>query len=1066
MKRFRFLQRKKFWKRLFIYLVLLPVFLIFVLVLILYWKQDAIVQDLLTTLNKDFKGEIRIKGSHISPFENFPYISIDLEGVEIYEAKNDTKHPILKVSDVYVGFDLFTVLSGKTDIKTIKAKTGKIFLTQHKDGSFNIANALSSPKPINNPKEEFHLDLQSIKLEDIEIRKLNEANNLLVDVNVKNAGSSFKTSGGHINATIDSKFVMSIVKDGKPTIIREKHIDFETEIDYNEKKHTARISPTEVHLENAFFGIEGSFDVLDDMNLNLNFKGDKPNFNLFIALAPPELIKVFEQYENRGKLYFKASVKGKSINGHTPAIRADFGCKDAFFNNEATHKKVDGIRFKGYFTNGAKRSPETMEFAIADFSAKPETGKFTGFIKVNNFVSPNIHMQLVSDFNLDFLAKFVNSADLKGLKGGVKLTMNFRDIIDLNNPERSIRKLNESYYSKLEVKNLQFNSKKLPYVIKDIDLLAEVKGHATTLNYCNIRVGNTDLKIDGSVSDLPAIVHHTDLPVTTHLNIRSHLVDLHELTKTEKEQAAAVDEQLEDLRLKLSFVTSARNLTESPNLPVGEFYIDDLYAKLKHYPHKLHDFHADVLIQENDFNVVDFTGAIDNSDFHFSGGLHNYNMWFDEKLNGDTRIDFDLTSEKLKLEDLFVYKGENFVPEDYRHEELDQLKLHGNARLHFNHGLKSTDLQLDRFGAKMKMHHSRIEHMKGRIHFEDEHLVVQHLDAKIGRSSMLVDLNYYLGKNEAIRKRDNLLKISATRLDFDELMNYNTGSNAKPAGETAIAIDHDKGFSIYDLPFPEMHYELHIDHLNYHKYHLSAIDAKMHSKTNHYLYIDKLNMHAAGGEFRINGYFSGIDKQHIYFRPTITMKHVNLDQLMFKFDNFGQDHLVSENLHGQLSGTLKGKIHMHADMTPKLDDSELHLDIEVLKGRLENYAPMHSLAEYFQDKNLNKILFDSLVNKLDMKNGVLTIPRMGINTSLGYMEFSGTQDLHMNMEYYVSVPLAMVTQVGFKKLFGRKKEEVDPDQEDAVMYRDKEKKMRFITVKLTGDANNYSVALSKEKKHK
>ena len=107
---------------------------------------------------------------------------------------------------------------------------------------------------------------------------------------------------------------------------------------------------------------------------------------------------------------------------------------------------------------------------------------------------------------------------------------------------------------------------------------------------------------------------------------------------------------------------SARNLTESPNLPVGEFYIDDLYAKMKHYPHKLHDFHADVIIKENDFNVVDFTGQIDKSDFHFSGGLQNYNMWFDEKLNGDTRIDFDLTSNMLKLEDLFVYKGENVVP--------------------------------------------------------------------------------------------------------------------------------------------------------------------------------------------------------------------------------------------------------------------------------------------------------------------------------------------------------------------------------------------------------------------
>lgn len=88
-----------------------PIVLFSVLVLIVYWKQDAIVQELLTTLNKDFKGEIRIKGSHISPFENFPYISIDLEGVEIYEAKNDKNHPILKVADLYVGFDLFNVSS-------------------------------------------------------------------------------------------------------------------------------------------------------------------------------------------------------------------------------------------------------------------------------------------------------------------------------------------------------------------------------------------------------------------------------------------------------------------------------------------------------------------------------------------------------------------------------------------------------------------------------------------------------------------------------------------------------------------------------------------------------------------------------------------------------------------------------------------------------------------------------------------------------------------------------------------------------------------------------------------
>ena len=37
----------------------------------------------------------------------------------------------------------------------------------------------------------------------------------------------------------------------------------------------------------------------------------------------------------------------------------------------------------------------------------------------------------------------------------------------------------------------------------------------------------------------------------------------------------------------------------------------------------------------------------------------------------------------LKLEDLFSYGGENYVPEDYRHEEFDDLKIHGFADLHF-----------------------------------------------------------------------------------------------------------------------------------------------------------------------------------------------------------------------------------------------------------------------------------------------------------------------------------------------------------------------------------------------
>ena len=82
--KFEFLKRRKFWLRSLVVLIIFPVFLFSILLAILYFKQDHFVQELVTTLNEDFEGHFEIKGSHISPFENFPYISIDLEELTLF----------------------------------------------------------------------------------------------------------------------------------------------------------------------------------------------------------------------------------------------------------------------------------------------------------------------------------------------------------------------------------------------------------------------------------------------------------------------------------------------------------------------------------------------------------------------------------------------------------------------------------------------------------------------------------------------------------------------------------------------------------------------------------------------------------------------------------------------------------------------------------------------------------------------------------------------------------------------------------------------------------------------
>jgi hypothetical protein len=1063
----RWLRSKKFWKRFAFLFIGLPILLFSILVLIVYIKQDEIVQSLMADMNKDFRGSAEIEDSHVSMFENFPYISIDLEHFVIYENKEKNTTPIIDVHDTYVGFNLWTILSGKMEVKKIKLVGGQINLIQHKNGEFNIVKALTPEKEIESAEEEFHLDLKKIELHNIDLTKLNEENDLKIEALISDAHSTFETSDKHVKASLDARFVLNLIKDGDTTFLKHKHIDFDTEIDFLKGLDILTISPTAVHLEDSEFTTEGSIDFLNDMDLDLSFSGNKSDFELFIAMAPEHLIPTLKTYDNKGEIYLNGTFKGPSLNGHNPAIHVNFGCKNGLIKKDNSSKRLKNLNFSGYFTNGKEHTMESSKFALHDFGAKPRNGKFYADVVINDFTAPQIDAKLESSFEMDFIAKFFDLKHIDHVRGSATINLDFKDIIDLENPHHAISKLNESYKMKVQLKNLSFDSDVYDLPVEDFDFLTTISGHKATIKQCNLKIGKSDLKIYGSIDDLPAIMHHTDIPVDTRFKIFGDNLDLFELTGSNE---TSIDEQIEDYKLDLDFKASARSFTECKYLPVGEFFIENMYGKLKHYPHTLHDFHADIFVEEHDLRVVDFKGMIDKSDFLFTGKLEHYEKWLDEHPGGNSKIEFNLASNMLQFESLFSYKGENFVPEDYRHEELDNLHVHGYTYLHYQDGLKSMDLNIDKFDAKMKIHPLRFQNFYGRVHYEDDHLMIEDFHGKLGESSFKTTLHYYMGDNPTVRKRDNHLSITATRLDFDQLIKYNPAP-IKPTGgggsSTASApkVNHDAGFNIYELPFTDMTYHLDIGHFNYHRFLFHNIKGNLRTTENHYIYVEHLNLDAAGGHFAVDGYFNGSDPDMIYFSPTMNVRNIDLDKLLFKFDNFGQDHLVSENLHGKFSGTITGKIHMHNDLVPKIDDSEIHIDAYVSHGKLENYALLTYMSDFFKDKNMNKVLFDTLNNHIDMVNGVMKIPEMTINSSLGHLIISGEQRMNGEMEYRLQIPWKMVSKTGASKLFGHNNTEEElAEQTDEIQYGTD--KTRYVNIHIKADANGYKFSLGKKRKKK
>ena len=1062
---------KKIWKRILVALLIVPILIVGGLMLYIQSNQSEIIDAEITKLNKEHKGLISIGKSKLSLFGNFPYVSIKVYDVKILENKEDNSPIIMDVQDIYIGFNLWDMVKGNYDIQSLLISEGVFNIVIHENNTTNIQNSLASTSEKETAATNIHL--KKIKLNNLDIHTLDEATNTDVEKFIYTGLGGFSLKNSIISGHIDTDFELNVIKDGDTTFIHNKHFEIHTDLAFNEYTGILDIQPSGIVMENGDFELEGSIDTKNDVDLDLSIKGTKPNFDLLIAFVPTDVIPVLEKYNNAGEIYFNASIQGAANKGNRPSINANFGATKAFLENTKREKRIDNMGFNGHFTNGKNRDASTMEFSLNDMTATLEKGEFKGSIFVKNFDSPEVDMKINSNFNLNFITDFFELEQVQNASGQVSLKMNFHDIIDVNNPEKALQKIKQSYFTELIVKDLSLVAKELPAPLHDLNVHLVMNGKKATLNQFELLMGNSDLSITGFISDLPAIMHHTSIPVKAHFDIASKYLDIAQLTGFSKQDTiqAGFDEQIKDLSLGFSFKASAKDFTESKNIPKGEFFIDSLYADLKHYPHKLHDFQADVLIDDKDLEILDFMGYIDDSDFQFNGVIKQYAFWMQPELNGDVDLDINLTSNKLRLEDLFSYKGENYVPKEYRHESFDDLALHFSSRMHYKYSmLNSIDLTLDKLDAKMEMHPLRFDNFRGNIHYEDEHLMIKDFHGEIGTTNFNFDLNYYLGEDQQIKKRDNYLALRANYIDFDALFSFDL-SPPKPTEDVTLKTTdvkkHAEAFNLYELPFTDMQFKADITHFIYHRIDLQNIKADFRTTPNHYVYIDTLHMDAAGGNIQLGGYFNGSDPKHIYMQPNLVMHNVDLEKLLFKFENFGQDHLVSENLQGKLSSTIKGKIRVYPDMVPDLDQSTIEMDVKVLDGRLKNYDPMLALSEYMGDKNLQNIRFDTLQNNLAIKKGKINIPAMTIESTLGHIELSGTHDKNQNIDYFLRIPWKTVRKAAWGKLFGNKKDvAISEEQEDEIIEVDPNEKIKYLNLKIKGNLDDYKISLGKKKENK
>jgi len=112
------------------------------------------------------------------------------------------------------------------------------------------------------------------------------------------------------------------------------------------------------------------------------------------------------------------------------------------------------------------------------------------------------------------LAGFLGIKNVEGLKGQVLLNMNFSELIDFQKPENSFAKLKEGIESELIVKDLGFSLPNKMQKVDRMNLHAFMSAGKLTLDSLTFYSGNSDIKISGSISDLPALFHRPNKSIS------------------------------------------------------------------------------------------------------------------------------------------------------------------------------------------------------------------------------------------------------------------------------------------------------------------------------------------------------------------------------------------------------------------------------------------------------------------------------------------------------------------------------------------------------------------------
>ena len=421
-------------------------------------------------------------------------------------------------------------------------------------------------------------------------------------------------------------------------------------------------------------------------------------------------------------------------------------------------------------------------------------------------------------------------------------------------------------------------------------------------------------------------------------------------------------------------------------------------------------------------NTLNIDHSLKVSIDDFSGKLNGGHLTGQASFENLKQPDIDLSiNGRLNLEDLH-----NFLPTNYFH------KTAGNANIDISFKNKFT--QIEKITAQdfknsiiqgnviftnvllqLGENDNMLEALSGELQFNNEIVTANKLKGKLKGNEFVLSgkieniFPYVLGEG-------NRLKVNADLyipdLDLDKVFakNANTAPKSKKEQqekELVLPSDIDCDFSFKT------------DAISYNNFKAENASGKAILENN-ILQFENLTIATCDGKIRGKASIKQLSGKEFLLNCNVKLLGINIKELFFAFDNFGQNSLTDKNLRGIMNSDVVFTAVLKNDISliPNSIASTVYINIQ--NGQLNNFAPLESLSKFVELNELRNIQFATLENQISIENSTITIPAMEIKNNALNISVYGKQTFSGDIDYHIRL---LLKDVLFRKAKSKKNKE-------------------------------------------